>query len=362
MAEALVFTFSRYFGGDDTMLLELLRGWPEARPLVALNEGHPARAQYEDAAAVRALPESDGPRPAAFLADLARFARLLREERPAAVLISTGGFPLAPYTWRFLCAAALAGVPRVVLAVHNYPNAATRYRRLMGKLAMLLCDEVLTVSRDCARALEPFNLRARPVRVVLNGIDGELPAADRRELAAADGPLIGAIGNLEDRKGFVVLAEAMRLVPQASCVIVGAPTPDGTEAALRAIAAEPALKGRLRLAGYLPKAWRFAGCFDICAIPSVRNESFGLLALDAMRGGRPVVATRVGGLPEVVEDGRTGLLVPPGDPAALAAALTRLLADPELARRLGEAGKRRWKELFTGGRMAREYHALLRSA
>jgi glycosyltransferase involved in cell wall biosynthesis len=81
----------------------------------------------------------------------------------------------------------------------------------------------------------------------------------------------------------------------------------------------------------------FAG-IDVFAMPSHR-EGYGVAALEASASGKPVVATNVGGIPEVVRDGATGLLVPPHDPAALAAALGRLAADPALRRRMGEAGK-----------------------
>jgi glycosyltransferase involved in cell wall biosynthesis len=82
-------------------------------------------------------------------------------------------------------------------------------------------------------------------------------------------------------------------------------------------------------------------------------------ALDAMWAGKPVVASRTGGLPEVVADGETGIIVPPGDPVALTGALRELLGSPEKARRMGEAGRRRAEALFTSARMAAEYREVL---
>ncbi|MBI3566523.1 MAG: glycosyltransferase, partial [Elusimicrobia bacterium] len=89
------------------------------------------------------------------------------------------------------------------------------------------------------------------------------------------------------------------------------------------------------------------------------RESFGLGALDAMSAGRPVVASRVGGLPEVVVDGETGVLVPPGDAAELARVLADLLDSPAKLRRFSEAGRRRAREAFAAERMAREYRGIL---
>jgi alpha-maltose-1-phosphate synthase len=101
-----------------------------------------------------------------------------------------------------------------------------------------------------------------------------------------------------------------------------------------------------------------AACF---ACPSV-YEPFGLINLEAMACGTPVVASAVGGIPEVVVDGETGLLVPPGDPGILAAALGRLLADPARGARLGTAGRRRVEERFSWERIAERTIAVYEDA
>jgi glycosyltransferase involved in cell wall biosynthesis len=93
-------------------------------------------------------------------------------------------------------------------------------------------------------------------------------------------------------------------------------------------------------------------------VPS-RSESFGIAALEAMAVGKPVVATRVGGIPEVVVDGQTGLLVPPEDEEALCAAMHRLLGDRDLQLRLGRAGRLRVVEYFTADRMSARYEEVL---
>jgi glycosyltransferase involved in cell wall biosynthesis len=97
---------------------------------------------------------------------------------------------------------------------------------------------------------------------------------------------------------------------------------------------------------------------SVVASPSVLPESFGLGLLEAMSFGRPVVASRLGGPAELILDGETGFLVPPSEPAALAAALDRLLADPTLARRLGEAGRRRSLENFSLAAQAAAFQRL----
>jgi glycosyltransferase involved in cell wall biosynthesis len=104
---------------------------------------------------------------------------------------------------------------------------------------------------------------------------------------------------------------------------------------------------------------------DLFALSSVR-EGLPVVVLEAMRAGRPVVATDVGGTAEAVEDGRTGLVVPPSDVTALTGALSALAGDPDRRRTMGEAGRRRWAERFTAERMVRAtegiYRALLSPA
>ena len=122
--------------------------------------------------------------------------------------------------------------------------------------------------------------------------------------------------------------------------------------------AAASLGGRFTLLGYVPDALRFISDCRIGVVASRGSEAVSRAALEWMSLGRPVVATRVGCLPELVEDGATGLLVPPGEPAALAAALASLLEDPAFAQRLGRAGRGRFERLFTLKHFAQRTEAL----
>ena len=153
------------------------------------------------------------------------------------------------------------------------------------------------------------------------------------------------------KRGNEQLLEAAALVrqaiPSATLVVVG----DGPlRPALEARAQELGLNGSVRFLGAVPQAARLIPHFDVFVLSSVW-EGMSNSLLEAMAAGRPVVATRVGGNPEVVVDGETGLLVPPRDARALADATVRLLRDRELARRFGDAGRRRVESQFTLERM-----------
>src|SRR5206468_4171447 len=148
----------------------------------------------------------------------------------------------------------------------------------------------------------------------------------------------------------VLLRAAARLAASAArlrYVFCG----DGGEAAALARTATPLGAGVVELVGFRRDVAACLAAADIVALPSLR-EGLGVAALEAMAAGRPVVASRVGGLAEAVVHAETGLLVPPGDPTALAAALARLAGDPELRARLGAAGRERVLARYTAARMA----------
>ena len=110
----------------------------------------------------------------------------------------------------------------------------------------------------------------------------------------------------------------------------------------------------VHLAGYQPEAWKYLSVMDCFALTS-RSEGMPQAVLEAAVAELPI-ATRVGGLPEVIEDGRTGILIEPNDPAALTRALLRILRDPEPAREMGHAARQRVESRFHVRRMAQVYH------
>jgi glycosyltransferase involved in cell wall biosynthesis len=201
----------------------------------------------------------------------------------------------------------------------------------------------LVVCASSALAADARRLGAREVRVIPNGVD--LP-----DLVGEpdEPPHVLYAGRLSPEKGVLELLAATDGLPR---VIVGdGPLRERVPEALGMVA-------RPELTGYYERA-------AVVCVPSLR-EGFGIVCLDAMAHGRPVVASGVGGLLDLVEDGVTGLLVPPGDVAALREALSRLLADGGLRRRLGAAARARAAERFSweasAGALAAAYEAVRRS-
>jgi glycosyltransferase involved in cell wall biosynthesis len=346
--------------------------------LVALRLAHASRARGDDAlfVAPRRGPftdraEADGFR--VLVADVGRLhrlpglialRRLLRREQVD--LLHTHTLAAANALGRL--AGRLAGV-RVVSHLHienHFRRPTTALLRTADNLTAGWCAALVAVSEDTRRAYVRQGY-ARAIDVVHNGV--ELGADDastslRAELGIpSDAPLIGEVGRLCDVKGQRELIAALADLPDARAVLIGADLEqDGAyQRELELEAERRGVRDRVFFAGRRDDAAAALAELDVFALPSW-TEGLPLVVLEAMARRRPVVATSVGGTPEVVVDGETGLLVPPRDPKALAAALRRLLADADLRTRMGESGYRRVRDRFTAGAMAERVLAVYDAA
>jgi len=221
--------------------------------------------------------------------------------------------------------------------------------------------DVVTVVSDAVRASVTNLVRDldRPIRLIPNGLRGDPRPPARRP---ADGPLL-AVGRLEEQKGFDVAIEALaRLQPVHAAVQLVVVGRGSQRAALQERAARAGVGPRVEFVDHLAadeirSAMRAA---SVVLVPSRSMEGFSLVALEAGWSGRPVIASSVGGLPETVRDGVTGIVVPPDDPGALAAAIERLLGDPASATAMGRAGWRRARDKFDFGACLAGYRELYR--
>jgi glycosyltransferase involved in cell wall biosynthesis len=206
------------------------------------------------------------------------------------------------------------------------------------------------------------------VRRVYHGVEPPVTRALEREgqrirSELGIGPeafLVGNVGRLAPQKGQRHLIGAMPLllerVPRAHAVIAGA---GDLEEFLRDLAEQTGVANRVHVLGPRKDVPALMHAIDVFAMPSIW-EGFGLVLLEAMAAGRPIVASRVATIPEVVVDGQTGLLVPAGDPLALAEALAQLADQPALASRLGEAGRERVRRHFSLEKMVGDTELLYR--
>ena len=261
-------------------------------------------------------------------------------------------------------AAKMARRPQLLTMHGGRYYAGKLQRRLALGAAARLSGAVVGVSAACATDLEEtLRLRRGAVRVVPNGVPvprGER-APVRRELGLGDADtLLVAVGNLYPVKGHIVLLRALALLAErgrASGLTVAIAGRGREEAALRDFARQAGIEGRVRLLGYREDVGDILAAADIYAMPSL-SEGLPLALLEAMAVGLPVIASRVGGIPEVVTDGEDALLVPPGDPAALAAAIERLAEDEALRAQLGNSARRKAERDYTLDAMLDRYEAI----
>ena len=342
-----LYTDSTFVGGAETSLGHLAAELDPALEVVVLGVDRDVvgrLAARRPGAAAEVLP------PVRTKRDFRAFAahvRVLRRLRPH-VLHANLTTP-ASCRYALLAAALVPGVRTVAVEQLPYPLDGRLQLALKRFTSGRLAAHV-AVGEQAARDVERFvGLPAGSVRTIRNGVpDLELEPLPR----PFAGPTIGSLGRLDRQKGYDVLLRALAELPGVALVLVGG----GPErAALERQAAEAGLTERVLFAGWQEEPRRHLTTFDAFVLPS-RFEGFPLSVVEAMLAGLPVVASRVGSVPEAVRDGETGLLVRPDDPHALAAALRRVLDEPTLGRRSRELAR----EQFTSAAMARAFEALYR--
>jgi glycosyltransferase involved in cell wall biosynthesis len=240
--------------------------------------------------------------------------------------------------------------PFRIVVVEQLPlPSRSAFVRRWRRQASRLYGAHVAVGEASARAIErEFRLLPGSVRAVHNGIVPREPGA---RPAHGDGQVIGTLGRLVQQKGHEVLLEALTELPGARAVIVGE-GPNRSE--LERLARQLGVDDRLELPGWSDDAPGRLPTFDVFVLPS-HDEGLPLAMLEAMAAGVPVVASDVGSIREAVEHDRSGLLVRPGDPHALAAAVRSLLDDADRRTRLVEAARRTVLSSFTAAVMASRY-------
>lgn len=296
-----------------------------------------------------------------------RLARLLKRRQVDVLHVHS------PYAALFgRVAARLARVPAVVYTEHNVLTSYHPATRILHRLTSRLDTCTIAVSQEVQRSvLDSAQGRRKPVQVIYGGVEVaaiEKKAEQGEEYRArlgipGDHLVVGNVAHLRPQKGHGYLLEAARQVllerPATTFIVIGREKVPGYQKSLEARARELGLGDRVRFLGFQPDPLPIVACFDVFALSSV-YEGLPLALLEAMAMGKPSVVTAVGGVPEVVQDGVNGLLVPPRDPSALAHKLLRLLGHPDLRQKLAVSARRTVEQRFTIARMVREVEALYR--
>lgn len=339
------------FGGAERDLVSIIRELDRERftPLVACSDQGPLLrelAQQGIQTAIIPLPPWRKTKSLlSRLPSVSQLYRLLVKEHIQLVHINDMWWVPQGY-W----ASRLAKVPCVAhIRQELEPRRIRQYR--LRDLRILLA-----VSGRVKQQLEHGGVEPERIKVLYSGltvsqrdrcVSGE--AIRERYGIQPDQPVIGTVAHLFPRKGYEYLLTALvkvrETIPSVKCLIVGHGDQEYT-AQLQGLMRNLDLDETVLFVGNQADVWPYIEVMDIMVLPSIM-EGFGIALLEAMALGKPVVATHVGGIPEVVEDGVTGRLVAPRDSASLALEILSLLGDPEKRQQMGQAGITRVKEMFT---------------
>ncbi len=294
-----------------------------------------------------------------------KLTRLLKNAGPD--IVHTHGY-FASVIGRL--AARKAHIPGIVTHVHStYWDYEKRHIRTERKLSRFTHKIIC-----CSKAVENFvrdfeNIKDSKTIMIYNGVDEDKfskhkdSRSIRAELGIDEGsPVVGTVSALTPHKGHIHLIQAASSVlgtfPSTRFLIVG----DGfLRARLEDQAKNLNISSSVIFTGERKDIPEILSLMDIFVLPSFSREGLGLAILEAMAVGRPVVATEIGGIPEAVIQGKTGLLVPPGDSEEMAQAIIQILQDPEKAKSMGEKGRARVKERFTKTKMLSEIQNVYQS-
>jgi len=349
----LHFDSARVRGGAEEHMLTLLKGFDRARfrPMIAAHPELIELLRSDLPGDVEAIPVVlESPRD---LGGALRFIRIVGDKRVDIVHshMFQASRLASPLAW-------LAGVPVTIETPHV--RESWRHGRIKGSYAVdrlvgRFVTAYIAVSESNSKYLvNEKHLPADKIFVVRNGIPLDRfnparvsPQATRRSLGIAqNAPVAVVIARLEPQKGHCVLLEAWKSVvesfPHARLVCVGV---GRLHAELKTYAAASGIGGSVLFVGYQSNVADWFALADFTVLPSF-FEGLPLVAIESLAAARAVIATAVDGTAEVVIDGRTGLLVPPGAPGPLSAAICRLITSPELTRSLGRAGRRLVEEHF----------------
>ena len=247
------------------------------------------------------------------------------------------------------------GSPRpkyVVTRRMDYPESNTWYTRCLYNRKV---DGVVAISRKISELLIEAGVESERIRLVHSGIDPRPfeTAANARD-AHPDRMVVGMAAVLEERKGHRFLLEAARRLKAQGCQIGYRLAGAGSlRKSLEEKTIQLGLKEDVEFLGFVSDIPGFLSNVDIVVLPSL-FEGLGVSVLEAMAAGKPVIASRVGGLPEIVIDAATGFLVEPRDVEGLASAISKLAGDIILIRNMGQKGRERLEKNFTMEQMARK--------
>jgi glycosyltransferase involved in cell wall biosynthesis len=352
--ERLVLSLARRFAMRRRAVRTVFPAAPQSASLLGWSRQQGVEAETHPAVLALDTPHS--------LRDLLALRRFVGESGAKVVNLHYGGNHISI---KDVLAVRLAGRRRCVVSLHlPVPwDDAGGQKRQMTRLAAHLCDALIVNSHATQDVLLQAGVPAKKVYLIPCGVrppQRSLPMAEaRRRLGLpADAFIVGCVSRLVEHKGVHDLIEAAARVPASDAKLLLVVAGDGPQRAALEQLGAARLGNRVSFLGHMPDPNDLYAAIDLFALPT-RLEGFGMVYVEAAFRGVPSIGTNTGGVPDAIADGETGLLVPSGDRAALAAAILRLRDDPGFRLRLGEAARRRAHAQLTEEIMADRYEAVL---
>ena len=283
---------------------------------------------------------------------IVRFFNLLKKERAKFIYTNTQKAHFIG-----VIASKIAGIPCISHFRDILPKSITTKVWLL--VLYLLSAHVIAISKAVANEFP----KGKKVKLIYNGIrihDSRLTTHDSRLTT------VGYVGQIARWKGVEYFIKSAPLiikeVPDVRFLVVGGPIfgDVGYLKQLKELAQESGLNSKIQFIGEKEDISSYMAELDVLVSPSVQAEPFGRVLVEAGAFGKPVVATQEGAIPEVVEDGVTGILVPARDPESIAEAVNKLIMNPQLAKSMGENGKERANKYFSLDRMIKEIEEVVR--
>jgi L-malate glycosyltransferase len=299
-----------------------------------------------------------------------KFRSLLKDVRPDIFVVNNGGFPGGMTCWIAAIVGQLSKITRkkTFFLIHHAPAHSRKffnfYAIFLAKWLCWLNVPAITVSYASKRALEEYT-PLRKIKVIYNGLETSLDNSEMYSFVnkfqiSKDKVIIGMIGSIDSHKGHKVIIEAFRLSnilqKKAHVVFVGSGE-DELVHNLRNAAREYKIENLITFSGFLPgDPLSIVSGFDVLVMPTIDFEGFGYSMAEAMFAGVPVIASDVGAIPEVIEKGKSGLLVDPSDVAGWRLNMEKLVENKALRRQIGELGMARVIEKFSANNMSQLYY------
>jgi len=299
------------------------------------------------------------------------FKIFLEKQNVDAVMIHNGGYMGDDLCNQLLEAAWEVRVQNRIMILHNdfrknflRKSLCRGYDKMINRCA----TQVVTVSEFTRNRMLESSYLDKDMKVIYNGVSFDnqesLDEKKKKVNYMDDVMHIGMVGNFLDNKGQMDFLRAMAQILEDSSeaiqgIMIGNIYDHAYYEQCITFIETHQMEQSVSIAQGVYNAREYYELFDITVVPSLYDESFGLVAVESMRAGIPVVAYNVGGVPEIIRDGKEGYIVPIGDAEALTARLKKLLHDKGLREELGENGKMRYFEKFTVDRMINDYAKLL---